>query len=85
MKTRNIAQNYIRDAVEIARAEQDITQKRAAGMEHFGLLHVRLAVYVSGRGRIFHEYWGAERYQGTFNDPNQLAFFLFMMVLLLYL
>ena len=46
MKTRNIAQNYIRDAVEIARAEQDITQKRAAGMEHFGLLHVRLAVYV---------------------------------------
>lgn len=43
MKTRNIAQNYIRDAVEIARAEQDITQKRAAGMEHFGLLHVRLA------------------------------------------
>lgn len=46
---------------------------------------VRLAVYVSGRGRIFHEYWGAERYQGTFNDPNQLAFFLFMMVLLLYL
>ena len=36
-------------------------------------------------GRIFHEYWGAVRYQGTFNDPNQLAFFLFMMVLLLYL
>ena len=35
----------IRDR-EIARAEQDITQKRAAGMEHFGLLHVRLAVYV---------------------------------------
>ena len=46
MKTRNIAQNYIRDAVEIARAEQDITQKRAAGMEHFGLPHVLLAVYV---------------------------------------
>ena len=46
---------------------------------------VQLVVYVSGRGRIFHEYWGAERYQGTFNDPNQLAFFLFMMVLLLYL
>lgn len=46
---------------------------------------LQLLVYASGHGRIFHEYWGAVRYQGTFNDPNQLAFFLFMMVLLLYL
>ena len=46
---------------------------------------VQLLIYLTGRGRIFREYWGAVRYQGTFNDPNQLAFFLFMMILLLYL
>ena len=46
---------------------------------------VQLLIYLSGHGRIFREYWGAVRYQGTFNDPNQLAFFLFMMILLLYL
>ena len=44
---------------------------------------VQLLIYLTGRGRIFREYWGAVRYQGTFNDPNQLAFFLFMMILLL--
>lgn len=46
---------------------------------------VQLLIYLSGHGRIFREYWGAVRYQGTFNDPNQLAFFLFMMILRLYL
>lgn len=46
---------------------------------------VQLLIYLSGHGRMFREYWGAIRYQGTFNDPNQLAFFLFMMILLLYL
>lgn len=46
---------------------------------------VQLLIYLSGHGRIFREYWGAVRYQGTLNDPNQLAFFLFMMILLLYL
>lgn len=37
------------------------------------------------KGRIFYEGWGGTRYMGTFNDPNQLAFFMFMMILLLYL
>lgn len=37
------------------------------------------------KGRIFYEYWGGTRYMGTFNDPNQFAFFLFMMILLNYL
>ena len=46
---------------------------------------VQLLIYLSGHGRIFREDGGAVRYQGTFNDPNQLAFFLFMMILLLYL
>lgn len=45
----------------------------------------QLLVYLSGHGRLFHEYWGALRYMGTFNDPNQLAFFLFLMILLAYL
>ena len=35
---------------------------------------VQLLIYLTGRGRIFREYWGAVRYQGTFHDPNQLAF-----------
>ena len=42
-------------------------------------------IYLFGQGRLFHEYWGAIRYMGTFNDPNQLAFFLFLMILLGYL
>lgn len=45
----------------------------------------QLLIYLSGQGRFLHEYWGAIRYMGTFNDPNQLAFFLFLMVLLAYL
>ena len=36
-------------------------------------------VYLSGRGRWYME----ERYQGTFNDPNQYAFFLLCCVLLI--
>lgn len=33
----------------------------------------QVVVYASGLGR----YWDATRYEGTFNDPNQLSFFLF--------
>lgn len=46
---------------------------------------LQMVVFLAGRGRIFYEYWGGTRYMGTFNDPNQLAFFLFMMILLAYL
>ncbi len=46
---------------------------------------IQTGIWISGRGRFFYEYWGGTRYMGTFNDPNQLAFFLFMMILLLYL
>ncbi len=45
---------------------------------------IQTGIWISGRGRLFYEYWGGIRYMGTFNDPNQLAFFLFMMILLLY-
>ena len=33
-------------------------------------------MYLSGHGRIFREYWGAIRYQGTFNDPEPTGIFL---------
>ncbi len=46
---------------------------------------VQTGFWISGQGRIFYEYWGGTRYMGTFNDPNQLAFFLFLMAILLYL
>lgn len=45
---------------------------------------VQLAVMISGHGRLFVEPWGALRYMGTFNDPNQLAFFIFMSLMLIY-
>jgi hypothetical protein len=50
-----------------------------------GNILVQIAVYLTGHGRIFREAWGATRYMGTFNDPNQMAFFVFMMLLLGYL
>ncbi len=46
---------------------------------------VQTGVWLSGHGRLFYEYWGGTRYMGTFNDPNQLAFFVFLMAVLLYL
>lgn len=48
-------------------------------------LCVQFGVWISGHGRTFFEYWGGSRYMGTFNDPNQYAFFLFCMILLISL
>ena len=42
-------------------------------------------IWVLGYGRVFTEYWGPTRYMGTFNDPNQYAFYLFCMILLISL
>ncbi len=58
---------------------------RAVNLTAKSNLVVQYVIWMSGRGRIFHEYWGAVRYMGTFNDPNQMAFFLFMMLLLIWL
>lgn len=44
----------------------------------------QLLLWLSGEGRLFVEYNGT-RYMGSFNDPNQMAFFVFCMMLLLYL
>ena len=45
---------------------------------------MQLIILISGHGRIFTEYWGAIRYMGSFNDPNQLAFFMLMSILLVF-
>lgn len=45
---------------------------------------IQFIIMLSGHGRYFVEYWGAVRYMGSFNDPNQLAFFMFISVLLIY-
>lgn len=45
---------------------------------------IQFIIMLSGRGRYFVEYWGAVRYMGSFNDPNQLAFFMFVLLLLIY-
>ena len=42
---------------------------------------VQAVVLVSGQGRYFHESWGGSRFMGTFNDPNQFAFFIFWRVM----
>lgn len=46
---------------------------------------VQAAVLFSGHGRYFHETWGGSRFMGTFNDPNQFAFFIFTMFLVLFM
>ena len=45
----------------------------------------QLLVLFSGHGRYFHESWGGARFMGTFNDPNQFAFFIFTMILVLFM
>ena len=46
---------------------------------------LQFGIYVSGYGRIYYEYWDASRYMGTFNNPNQMAYILFLIILLIYL
>lgn len=45
----------------------------------------QVLLLVSGRGRYFYETWGGSRFRGTFNDPNQFAFFIFIMMLVLFM
>lgn len=47
----------------------------------FLCLTVQIAVYFLGIGR----YYGGGRYMGTFNDPNQLAFFIMSRFFLMYI
>ncbi len=45
----------------------------------------QLLVLLYGFGRYFYESWGGSRLMGTFNDPNQFAFFIFTMLLVLFM
>lgn len=45
----------------------------------------QLVTFLYGRGRYFYEPWGGTRLMGTFNDPNQFAFFVFTMMLVLFM
>ena len=45
MKTRNTSMNYIRDTIDIEKAEAYIRKKRKEGLTSFGLLHVFLSAY----------------------------------------
>ena len=45
----------------------------------------QLLVLFSGHGRYFRESWGGARFMGTFNDPNQFAFFIFTVMLVLFM
>ena len=45
----------------------------------------QVLLLVSGRGRYFYETWGGSRFVGTVNDPNQFAFFIFIMMLVLFM
>ncbi len=47
-------------------------------------LLLQLVIWMTGTGRTYYEYWGATRYMGTFNNPNQMAYIIFLMLLLLY-
>lgn len=46
MKTRNDANNIIKDRVEISEVEKYIKEKRAEGYSQFGLLHFTIAAYI---------------------------------------
>ena len=48
-------------------------------------LILQFGIYLTGYGRVFVENWGGRRYMGTFNDPNQFAFYLFAMLLIICL
>ncbi len=45
MKTRNTSMNYIRDSINIEKAEAYIKKKRQEGLTSFGMLHIFLAIY----------------------------------------
>lgn len=54
---------------------------RAVRICSFINIIVQVIILFSGHGRLY----GSLRYKGTFNDPNQFAFFVFCMFLFVYL
>ena len=58
MVTRNTSQNFIRDTLDCAAADEYIRAKRREGLQGFGMLHVVLAAYV----RCVGQYPGINRF-----------------------
>lgn len=50
-------------------------------------LGIQFLIYCSGLGRVYHELWenGATRYMGSFTDPNQLGFYVFIILVFIYI
>ena len=50
-------------------------------------LGIQFLIYCSGLGRVYHELWenGATRYMGSFTDPNQLGFYVFIILVFVYI
>ena len=48
---------------------------------------IQFLIYCCGLGRVYYEFWenGATRYMGTFTDPNQLGFYVFIILVYAYL
>ncbi|MDO5085868.1 MAG: hypothetical protein Q4D47_05445, partial [Erysipelotrichaceae bacterium] len=44
---------------------------------------LQLGIYLTNNGNIFLEHWGAYRYVGTFKDPNQFGFYIYISFVLL--
>ncbi len=55
----------------------------SAGILKLSILF-QTAIWLLGYGRTYYEYWGATRFMGTFNNPNQMAYVIFLILLLLY-
>lgn len=53
----------------------------------YGNLMIQFLIYSNGLGRLYYELWeeGATRYMGTFTDPNQFGFYIFIVLLFAYL
>ena len=69
MVTRNTSQNFIRDTLDCAVADEYIRAKRREGLQGFGMLHVVLAAYV----RCVGQYPGINRFisgQHVFSRPE---------------
>ena len=69
MVTRNTSQNFIRDTLDCAAADEYIRAKRREGLQGFGMLHVVLAAYA----RCVAQYPGINRFvsgQRVYSRPE---------------
>ncbi len=59
--------------------QKDITIK-ISNILKFNII-IQLVIFIFGMGK----YYGASRYMGTFNDPNQFSYYIFSSYMLIYL